>query len=112
MSIDDLKEIKNLLNNTLVFETDFKEYVLAKTKDLDEVKLKKLKIILSEVKKWQSEILDKKIKSDPGFYNKIISARKSSDQKVINLYKQKLDEEDRKKIDIILDKINQTYGGQ
>lgn len=112
MPDNDLKEIKNLLEDVLVFETEFKEEILAKAKDLDDARLKKLKIILLELNKWQGEILDKKIKSDPDFYNKIVSARKTADQEIVNLYKQRLSEEDHKKMEIILDKINRTYGGQ
>ena len=99
-------EIKNLLENILVFEVGFKEEILAKAKNLDEVRLKKLKIILSEVNKWQGVVLDEKIKTDPGFYNKIVGARKTADQEIINLYKQKLNDEDKKKREIILNKIS------
>lgn len=106
MSDDDLKEIKNLLEGILVFEIEFKKEILAKAKDLDDTRLKKLKIILLELNKWQGEILDKKIKSDIDFYNKIINARKTADEEILNLYKQKLSDEDKKKIGIILGKIN------
>ncbi|TSC85104.1 MAG: hypothetical protein G01um101413_488 [Parcubacteria group bacterium Gr01-1014_13] len=106
MSVDDLKEINNLLENILVFEIKFKEEILAKAENLDAAGLKKLKIILSEVNKWQGKILDKKIKEDHDFYNKIIRARKKSDEEIISLYKQKLNDEDHKKMEIILSKIN------
>jgi len=105
MSADALKEISNLLENILVFEIKFKEAILEKAKNLNDAGLKKLKIILSEIGKWQGKILDKKIKEDRDFYNKIIGVRKKSDQEIINLYKQKLTDEDHKKVEVILDKI-------
>ncbi len=100
-----LKEIAGLLKNILVFETKFKEEILAKAEGLSDVKLNELKKILLEVDGWQENVLAKKIKEDPGFYDKIISARKKVDQEIINLYKQKLNDEDRKKMEIILDKM-------
>ena len=106
MSADDLKEINSLLENILVFEIKFKEAILEKAKNLDDAGLKKLKIILFEVSKWQKKVLDEKIKEDQDFYNKISSVRKKSDQEIINLYKQKLNNEDNKKMEIILGKIN------
>lgn len=106
MSEEGLKEISNLLENILVFEKKFKEEILAKAKSLSEIKLKKLKIILLEVGLWQEKAVAKKIKEDPNFYNKITGARKKVDQEIINLYKQKLNNEDDKKMEIILDKIH------
>ena|SRR3989344_8196637 len=100
-----LKEVAGLLKNILVFETKFKEEILTKAKDLSDAKLEELKSILLEISEWQKEVLTKKIKEDPGFYDKIVSARKKVDQEIINLYKQKLNDEDRKKMEIILDKM-------
>lgn len=105
MPTDALKTISDLLKSILVFETQFKEEILAKAPGLDEEKLTKLKNILLEVSGWQEKVLTKKLKEDPGFYNRIASARKKVDQEIINLYKQKLDDEDRKKMEIILDKM-------
>lgn len=100
-----LKEIANLLKNILVFETKFKEEILAKAENLNDAKLEQLKNILLEVGSWQKKVLTKKLKEDPDFYNRIASARKKVDQEIINLYKQKLNDEDRKKMEIILDKL-------
>ena len=108
MSEEALKEIGNLLESVLVFETKFKEELLAKAKNLSDAKLGELKNILAEIGQWQKKVLDKKIKEDPSFYNKVVSARKEVDQEIINLYKQQLNEEDRKKMEIILEKINKT----
>ncbi len=105
MPVDPQKEITGLLEEILVFETKFKEEVLTKTKDLSEVKLNKLKNTLLEVNEWQKKVLTKKMKEDPGFYNKIAAARKKLDQKIISLYKQKLNDADRKKMEIILNKM-------
>ncbi len=103
--MDTLKEISNLLKNILVFETKFKEEILAKAAGLSDVRLEQLKSILLEIGEWQKKVLTKKLKEDPDFYNKIVSARKKVDQEIINLYKQKLNDEDRKKMEIILDKM-------
>lgn len=106
MSEEVLKEISKLLETILVFETKFKEEILAKTKDLDNAGLQNLKRILSEVVEWQRKVLEEKFKQDPGFYNKIVGARKKVDQEIISLYKQKLNDEDHKKMGIILNRIN------
>lgn len=100
-----LKEIANLLKNILVFETKFKEEILAKAAGLSGVRLNELKNILLEVGGWQEKVLTKKLKEDTDFYNRIASARKKVDQEIINLYKQKLDAEDKKKMEIILNKM-------
>lgn len=105
MSEEALKEITNLLENILVFETKFKEEVLAKAKSMSEAKLSELKEILLRVGGWQKKVIEEKTKQDPDFYNKIITARKKLDQDIVNLYKQKLGDEDRKKMDIILNKM-------
>ena len=102
---DALKVIADLLKSILVFEAQFKEEILAKAAGLDEGKLLKLKNILSEVSEWQKKVLTKKMKEDPGFYNKVAGARKKADQEIINLYKQKLGDDDRKKMEIILEKM-------
>lgn len=106
MPTDALKKIGNLLKNILVFEIKFKEEILVKSASLSDARLEQLKNILVEVSDWQKKVLTKKIKEDPEFYNKIASARKKVDQKIIGLYKQKLNDDDRKKMEIILDKIN------
>lgn len=105
MPDEDLKSISDLLKNILVFETKFKEEILVKAKNLDDASLNELKNILVEVGGWQEKVLTKKLKEDPDFYNRIASARKKVDQEIINLYKQKLNNEDRKKMEIILDKM-------
>ncbi len=109
MSEEGLKEIGNLLDNILVFETKFKEQLLAKSAGLNEAKLSELKTILTEINRWQKKVLDKKIKEDPDFFNKVANARKQIDQEIINLYKQKLNDEDRKKMEIILNKMKTIY---
>lgn len=109
MSEEALKEIGSLLENILVFETKFKEDLLAKSANLSDAKLSELKSILAEISRWQKKVLDKKIKEDPNFLNKIANARKQVDQEIINLYKQKLNEEDQKKIEIILNKMKTIY---
>ena len=76
-----------------------------KAANLNDTRLNELKNILLEVDAWQKKVLTKKMKEDPDFYNKIANARKKVDQEIINLYKQKLNNEDRKKIEIILDKM-------
>ena len=108
MPTDALKEIGDLLENILVFEIKFKEEILAKAENFSDVKLKKLKNILFEVGQWQERAVDKKIKEDPNFYNKIANVRKKVDQEIISLYKQKLNDEDHKKIEIILEKISEA----
>ena len=105
MSEEALKELGNLLKNILVFEIKFKEAILVKAKILSDTRLNELKSILLEVSAWQEKVLVKKIKEDPDFYNKISEERKKVDQEIINLYKQKLNDEDRKKMEIILDKM-------
>ena len=105
MSEEALKDIGNLLKNILVFETKFKEDLLVRSAGLNEEKLNKLKVILTEINQWQKKVLDKKIKEDPNFYNKVLGARKQVDEEVINLYKQKLNNEDQKKMEIILNKM-------
>ena len=105
MSEEDIKEIKNLLDNILVFETKFKEEILAKAKNMSDAKINELKSILSNVTGWQKKVLEKKIQEDPNFYNKIFNARKKLDQEIMELYKQKLNEQDRRKMDIILNKM-------
>ena len=105
MSEDDLKEINNLLKNILVFETKFKEEILVKSKSMSEIKLSELKEILLHVEVWQKKVLEKKIQEDPNFYNKIINARKKLDQEIMDLYKQKLNDQDQKKMEIILNKM-------
>lgn len=105
MSKEALKEIANLLENILVFETKFKEEILAKAKSMSDAKIKELKSILLRVSEWQEKVLTKKIKEDPDFYNKISADRKKVEQEIINLYKQKLNKEDRRKMDIILNKM-------
>jgi hypothetical protein len=105
MTAETLKEIADLLKNILVFETKFKEEILAKAEDLSGVRLEELKNILLEVDGWQKKVLTKMIKENPSFYNKIANARKKAYQEIISLYKQKLNEEDHKKMEIILDKI-------
>lgn len=105
MSEGNLSKITSLLEDILVFEANFKEEILLKAKELSEEKAGKLLESLVEVRDWQEKVLAEKIKEDPGFYNKIVNARKTLDQKIINLYKQKLNEEDRKKMEIILNKM-------
>lgn len=105
MPADILKEINSLLKDTLVFETNFKEEILAKAQTMSGVKLNELKSILSEVGQWQTKVLEQKFKEDPNFYSKIANARKKLDQKILSLYKQKLNEADRKKMEIILNKM-------
>lgn len=100
-----LKEIADLLKNILVFETKFKEEILAKAEGLSGVRLAELKNILIEVGGWQKKVLTKKLKEDPDFYNRIAVARKKVDKEIINLYKQKLNDDDRKKMEIILAKM-------
>lgn len=105
MSEGNLSKITALLEDIFVFEKNFKEEILLKAKELNEDKIAKLLGELTEVRSWQEKVLAEKIKEDPGFYNKIVNARKTLDQKIINLYKQKLNEEDRKKMEIILNKM-------
>lgn len=105
MSEEVLKEIANLLENILVFETKFKAEILAKVKNMSDAKVNGLKEILLHVGEWQKKVLEKKIQEDPDFYNKIINSRKQIDQEILDLYKQKLNDEDRKKMDIILNKM-------
>ena len=105
MSEGNLSKITSVLEDILVFEANFKEEILLKAKELSEEKAGKLLESLVEVRDWQEKVLAEKIKEDPGFYNKIVNARKTLDQKIINLYKQKLNEEDRKKMEIILNKM-------
>jgi|SRR3989338_7544984 len=102
---DTLKEIKNQLATIVVLETKFKKEILAKAESLSDTRLNELKSILVEIREWQEKVLTKKIKEDPDFYNKIAEERKKADQEIINLYKQKLNDEDRKKMEIILDKM-------
>ncbi len=109
MSEEGLKEIGNLLENILVFETKFKEDLLEKSASLNDAKLNELKNILTEINLWQKKVLDKKIKSDPIFFNKVAGARKKVDEEIINLYKQKLNDEDQKKMEIILNKMKTIY---
>ena len=106
MPTDTLKEIGNLLKGILVFETKFKEQLLVKSAGLSDAKLNELKNILTEISKWQEKVLENKIKQDPDFFNKVADARKKVDEEIINLYKQKLSDEDHKKMDIILNKIH------
>lgn len=108
MTEGSLKEIADLLKNILVFETKFKEEILAKAGGLSDVRLLELKNTLTEVGGWQEKVLTKKMKEDPGFYQKIVNARKKADQEIINLYKQKLNNEDHKKMKIILDKMKEV----
>lgn len=105
MTEEDLNEIKNLLADILVFETKFKEEILAKAKNMSDAKLDDLKKILSHVGSWQKKVFEDKIKEDPNFFNNIITARRKLDQDIMDLYKQKLSDEDRKKMEIILNKM-------
>ena len=102
---EDLKEISNLLASILVFETKFKEEILTKTKNMSDVKIKELKSILLSVSLWQKEIIERKVKQDPNFYSKMLVARKKNDQEIMELYKQKFNNEDRKKMEVILNKM-------
>ncbi len=100
-----IKEIKDLLERILVFNSGFKENVLAKAQNLDESKLVELKNILQEVSGWQEKVLDKIVKKNPGFVVRIADSKRKAEQELVNLYKQKLEEDDRKKMEIILNKV-------
>lgn len=100
-----MQEIKDLLDRVLVFESSFKETILVKAQNLDEVKLVELKKILQEVSGWQEKVLDKMAKNDPGFVVRLANAKREAEREVMILYKQKLEEEDRGKMEIILNKM-------
>lgn len=100
-----LQDIANLLKSILVFETKFKEEILAKAENLSEAKLQKLKKILVEVGRWQEVTLPELAKKDPQFYSRLLAKKRKIEREIINLYKAKLAEEDNKKTRIILDKM-------
>jgi len=100
-----IQEIKDLLDQVLVFEVGFKENILAKAQNLDELRLVELKKILQEVKIWQENVLIRMIKEDPGFIEKLTDSRRKAEQKVMDLYRQKLEKDDRAKMEIILNKM-------
>ena len=100
-----LKEIESQLAAIIVFTTKFKKEILAKAENLSETKLKNLKKILTDVGVWQKSTLQILVKKDPQFYNRLMSKKKKIEQEIINLYKTKLVEEDNKKMQIILDKM-------
>ena len=105
MPTEATKEISDLLKSILVLETKFKKEILAKAEKLNEAKLKNLKKILTELAEWQKTALQSLAKKDPGFYGRILGKKKQIEQEIINLYKAKLAEEDKKKMQIILDKV-------
>ena len=105
-----LKEIESQLAAIIVFTTKFKKEILAKAENLSETKLKNLKKILTDVGVWQKSTLQILVKKDPQFYNRLMSKKKKIEQEIINLYKTKLVEEDNKKMQIILDKMQTLYG--
>ncbi len=100
------KQIIELLDEIIVFEAKFKKEILDKTEDLTEDRLKELEIILLEVKEWQQKTLEKILKEDPDFYNRILIARRQVEEKILNMYKQKIAAEDHEKMQIILNKID------
>jgi hypothetical protein len=99
------KEIIGLLEKIAVFEVAFKKEVLEKLPNLSDARLQELKTILLEVEVWQVNFLKKKITNDPDFYNKILEAKRKADRAIIEVYKQKFETEDHKKMEIILNKI-------
>ena len=105
MPTEATKEISDLLKSILVLETKFKKEILAKAEKLNEAKLKNLKKILAELAEWQKSALQSLAKKDTGFYRRILGKKKQIEQEIINLYKAKLAEEDKKKMQIILDKV-------
>ena len=100
-----IEQIASLLKQIIVFELKFKQDILAKAANLGEQKLSELHTILLEVKEWQEQTLHKILVQDPDFYDKILDAKRKTEREIINLYKQKLETEDHKKMEIILDKI-------
>lgn len=100
-------EIIDLLEKIVVFEASFKKEILEKLPSLDSKRLQELKKILLEVGGWQTDFLQKKIIEDPDFYDKIVEARRQADKRIIDLYKQKFETEDHKKMEIILNKIKE-----
>ena len=100
-----IEQIASLLKQIIVFELKFKQDILAKATNLGEQKLSELQTILLEVKEWQEQTLHKILVQDPDFYDKILDAKRKTEREIINLYKQKLETEDHKKMEIILDKI-------
>lgn len=105
MSAAMLLEIKNQLATIIVFATKFKKEILAKAENLSEAKLKNLIKILAEVSIWQKTAMKNVMRRDPQFYNRLLEKKKQIEQKMINLYKARLSEEDNKKMQIILDKV-------
>lgn len=105
MSEEALKEIESQLAAIIVFATKFKKEILAKAENLSEAKLKSLIKILAEVGEWQKTALQSIAKKDPQFYKRILEKKKKIEREIINLYKTKLAEEDKKKMRIILDKV-------
>ena len=105
MPADALKEIESQLAAIIVFGTKFKKEILVKATKLSETKLKDLKKILGEVNIWQKTALPALAKKEPQFYRRILGKKKQIEQEIINLYKAKLAEEDKKKMQIILDKV-------
>lgn len=101
-----MQEIKDLLENILVFELGFKNNILIKAQSLEDNKLVQLKNILLEVGSWQKKVLDKMAKEDPEFISRLENNKRRTEQELMSVYRQKLAEEDRKKMEIILGKIS------
>ncbi len=99
------KEVVDLLKTIFVFDTKFKDDVLARAKSLTPARLENLKNILAEVSVWQKQALQKIIQKDPGFYVRLVEQKRQIDKKIIDLYKTKLSQEDQKKMEIILNKM-------
>ncbi|MBI2037627.1 MAG: hypothetical protein HYT15_01690 [Candidatus Magasanikbacteria bacterium] len=99
------KEITELLGKIVFFEPEFKKEILQKMPQLEEARLYELKRILLEVQDWQTNFVKKKIAADPNFYDMIMEAKHKADRAIIEVYKQKFEDEDHKKMEIILNKI-------
>jgi hypothetical protein len=101
------KQVSELLNKIAVFEVSFKKEVLEKMAGLDESLLRELKNILLETEAWQLDFIKKKLIEDPNFYDTIMEAKREAEHTVLELYKQKFESEDHKKMEIILQKIKE-----
>lgn len=100
------KELTDLLDKILVFDYDFKIYILQKLESgLDKEKLRGLEKMLLETIAFQRKVFAEKNKKDPGFFRRLSEIKNQFNKGVIDKYSQNLASDDKKKMDIILSKI-------
>lgn len=103
------QEIEDLLSRLFIFEPEFKEEIRERLKTATRERLERVMSVLTEAYKWQEQILEKKLKADPGLYDRLLNKEIEIEHELVNNRREQIKNEDSGKIKELLSKIKEKF---